>query len=245
MMLTIQAFTALVRIWQNRQGQDLIEYALMAGFVAVAAGAVMPSVAPASALFLVRSAPSCRSPRRRASLIQPSSLPCGVPRVSWNSFSPNFPPRLPVPPGMGSLSSDLRHSLRVLAKSPGFTTVAVAALALGIGANTAIFSVINKVLLEPLPYPESDRIMRIARGFPTGHGNSISIPKFMAWKKNNQTFSGHRHVRLFRPRPEPRPGDHPEQVKAIHVSSEYFAVFGVAPVRRTRLPPARGPARRP
>ncbi len=130
---------------------------------------------------------------------------------------------------MGSLSSDLHHSIRVLAKSPGFTTVAVAALALGIGANTAIFTVINKVLLEPLPYPDSNRIMRIARGFPSGHGNSISIPKFMAWKKNNRTFSALAMYDFSGPGLNLGEGDHPEQVKAIHVTSEYFAVFGVAP----------------
>src|SRR5579871_4317243 len=130
---------------------------------------------------------------------------------------------------MGSFTSDLNHSLRILAKSPGFTTVAVAALALGIGANTAIFTVVNKVLLEPLPYPESNRIMRIARAFPTGRGNSISVPKFMTWKKNNQTFSALAMYDFSGPGLNLGEGDHPEQVKAIHVTAEYFSVFGVAP----------------
>ncbi len=90
---------------------------------------------------------------------------------------------------MSSLVSDLRHSLRVLASNPGFTTVAVAALALGMGANTAIFSVVNAVLLAPLPYPHPNRIMRIQRSFQGNDGGgSVSIPKFMAWKKANQTF---------------------------------------------------------
>ena len=58
------------------------------------------------------------------------------------------------------------------------------------GANTAIFSVVNAVLLAPLPYPQSDRIMRIERGFKgeSDGGSSVSIPKFMAWKKANRTF---------------------------------------------------------
>src|SRR5215471_20352883 len=85
---------------------------------------------------------------------------------------------------MENLLADVRHSLRVLLKSPGFTMVAVLALALGIGANTAIFSVIDRVLLAPLPFPESERMMRVARKFPDGNGSSVSIPKFMAWKKS-------------------------------------------------------------
>ena len=86
---------------------------------------------------------------------------------------------------MEKLLADLRHAFRVFWKSPGFTAIAIAALALGIGANTAIFSVINVVLLKPLPYPEPDRIMQISRGFPGGSGGSSSIPKFNVWKKND------------------------------------------------------------
>jgi len=130
---------------------------------------------------------------------------------------------------MSSFTSDLHHSIRILAKSPGFTAVAVGALALGIGANTAIFTVINKVLLEPLPYPESHRIMRIARAYPSGQGNSISIPKFMTWKKSNQTFSSFAMYDFSGPGLNLGQGDHPEQVKAIHVTAEYFGVFGITP----------------
>jgi len=131
---------------------------------------------------------------------------------------------------MASLTSDLNHSIRILAKNPGFTAVAVAALALGIGANTAIFSVVNKVLLEPLPYPESNRIMRIARSYPQGRGNSISIPKFMLWKRSNQTFQAFAMYDFSGPALGLGAGDHPEPVKAIHVTADYFAVFGVTPM---------------
>jgi hypothetical protein len=62
---------------------------------------------------------------------------------------------------MESVFADIRQSLRMLKKSPGSTAVAIAALALGIGANTGIFTVINKVILEPLPYPESDRLVKV------------------------------------------------------------------------------------
>src|SRR5260370_22109043 len=85
---------------------------------------------------------------------------------------------------METLLADVRHSFRVLIKSPGFTIVAVLALALGIDANTAIFSVIDRVLLAPLPFPDSERIMRVQRKFPNGNGSSVSIPKFMPWRKS-------------------------------------------------------------
>jgi putative ABC transport system permease protein len=139
---------------------------------------------------------------------------------------------------MSSLVSDLRHSLRVLTANPGFTTVAVAALALGIGANTAIFSVVNAVLLAPLPYPHSDRIMRIERGFKNGdQSGSVSIPKFMAWKKGDQTFDSMTIYDFSGPGLNLGSGDHLEQVKGIHVSAEYFQVFGVSPsAGRTFLP---------
>src|SRR5579862_4758212 len=139
---------------------------------------------------------------------------------------------------MSSLVSDLRHSLRVLAANPGFTTVAVAALALGMGANTAIFSVVAAVLLAPLPYPQSDRIMRVQRGFQGGEsGPSVSIPKFMAWKKANQTFEALALYDFSGPGLNLGAGDRPEQIKGIHASAEYFRVFGVSPVYgRTFLP---------
>jgi predicted permease len=131
-------------------------------------------------------------------------------------------------PGMESLLADLRHAFRVFRKSPGFTAIAIAALALGIGANTAIFSVINVVLLKPLPYPEPDRIMQIARGFPGGVGNSASIPKFNAWKKND-VFEAMAAYDFAGPGMNVGGSDHPEQVKGIHASSEFFRVFGVSP----------------
>src|SRR5882762_11932019 len=80
---------------------------------------------------------------------------------------------------MGSFFADVQYAIRVILKNPAFSLVAVAALALGIGANAAIFSVVNAVLLQPLPYPQPERLVRICRQFPSGMGCAEAIPKFM------------------------------------------------------------------
>ena len=131
---------------------------------------------------------------------------------------------------MSSLMEDLRHTLRVLRKSPGFTAVAVSALALGIGANTAIFSVVNGLLLEPLPFKTADRLVRVGRSYRNGNvGGSASIPKFMVWKNDNQVFSAITAYDFAGPGINVGGGDIPEQVKGIHVSSGFFEVFGATP----------------
>ena len=132
---------------------------------------------------------------------------------------------------MGTLAADLRYALRMLRKNAGFTTVAVAALALGIGANTAIFTVVNTVLLDPLPFPHPERLMKLGRRYSGNNqiGYSNSIPKYMAWR-HNQAFEamtlydfGTLGMNLGTSIP-------PDQIKSTHVSSEYFHVFGVTPV---------------
>src|SRR5579872_17195 len=122
---------------------------------------------------------------------------------------------------------DVRHAWRVLRKSPGFTIVAVFTLALGIGANTAVFSIVNVVLLQPLPYREPDRIVQLES--PADESGLmiryISIPKVTAFREQAQIFE---HVALYYPgggRMNLTGGDRPEQVAGMRVSSEYFPLF--------------------
>src|SRR5262249_2494642 len=86
------------------------------------------------------------------------------------------------------LKQDMRFGVRVLAKSPGFTVVAILTLALGIGANTALFSVVSGVLLNPLPYPEPAELVWLAESKPNFESGSISFPNFRDWRKDNRTF---------------------------------------------------------
>ncbi|HEY5331286.1 MAG TPA: ABC transporter permease [Acidobacteriaceae bacterium] len=129
---------------------------------------------------------------------------------------------------MGSLVQDVKQSLRMLAKSPGFTVAAVAALALGIGVNTAIFSVVNAVLLKPLTYPEPDRLVQLLTTDPDGSSPGASITKFHNWQQQTgvlQDVSGYD----FGGPGFNLTGAVPEQVRGIHVTHDYFALFG-APV---------------
>src|ERR1700733_10878366 len=98
---------------------------------------------------------------------------------------------------MGTLVQDLRYSIRTLAKNPGFAVVAVLTLALGIGANTAIFSVVDAVLLRPLPYPESDRLFTVHQTLPQdpGQNTGVSYPNYLDWKQQNEAFESIAAVR--------------------------------------------------
>ncbi len=124
--------------------------------------------------------------------------------------------------------NDLRFAIRQLTKSPGFTFVAVLTLALGIGANTAIFSVINAVLLEPLPYPQADRIMTLAEE-TGGSKSSVAFPDYLDWRRANSVFE---HLAVSRNESRNLSGVHgrePERVGAAFVTANFFKVIGLAP----------------
>ena len=132
---------------------------------------------------------------------------------------------------METLLHDLKHSLRSYLQSPGFTLTALATLALGIGANTAVFSVVNAVLLKPIPYPDPDRIVIFENTSPEGSGPACSPAKFQHYREQTSVVQD---VAAFRSGVVNLTGGaFPEQLKSGQVSADYFRLFG-APVIRGR-----------
>ena len=131
---------------------------------------------------------------------------------------------------METLWQDLRYGLRILIKRPGFTAVAVVTLALGIGANTAIFTVVNAVLLRPLSYPEPERIMAIWPDRPGSSFQGVSEPKFIFWRDQNQSFEAVAATQGIGSGVNLSGGDEPEFVSGRRVTADFFRVLGVSPV---------------
>ena len=127
-----------------------------------------------------------------------------------------------------TLSNDIRFALRTMWKTPGATAVALIALAVGIGANTAIFTVVNAVLLRSLPYKDADRLVFLVRSYPKGRSESVSVPKYFAWKQN-EALENVSVYDFMGPGVSLSGDGQPEQVKAIHASADYFPLFGVQP----------------
>ena len=125
-----------------------------------------------------------------------------------------------------STGRDLRFVLRSLAKTPGFTATAIIVLAVGIGANTAIFSVVNTILLKPLSYPEPESLVQLMDVSPEGKFDDANVPKFNVWHQQTEIFqfvaAYDRGVALL----NLTGGDNPEQVPGVHVTADYFSLFG-------------------
>jgi len=127
---------------------------------------------------------------------------------------------------MDALSHDLRFALRSFRRSPGFSAVAVLTLALGIGATTAIFSVVYSVLLRPLPYPDADRIVRVWQLDKDGNRMDVSDPNFADWQADNRTLAALAQVQG--PAPTSVSGVvEPVRVPVAVVSRDFFRVLGV------------------
>ena len=130
---------------------------------------------------------------------------------------------------------DLRYGMRMLGKNPGFAAIAVVTLALGIGANTALFSVVNGVLLNPLPFAQPDQLVTLSESKPNFEYGSISYPNFRDWQKENHTLSS---LAVYRSYAFSLTGaGEAQQVKGELVSSDTFPLLGVKPlIGRTFAP---------
>ncbi len=126
-------------------------------------------------------------------------------------------------PWLGQLSQDIRYGARNLLRTPGFTAAAVLTLALGIGANTAIFFVVNAVLMRPLAYRDSDRLVTILH-YGTG---PVAPGSFLDWRAQSTSFEAMEAAQFWRP--NVTNSDPPESVPALHVTPGMFAMLGVQP----------------
>jgi len=129
---------------------------------------------------------------------------------------------------MEAFWSDVKFGVRVLLRSPGFALVAILTLALGIGANTALFSLVNGILLAPLRFPQADRLVALYQHKPEFQYSSISYPNFLDWQRDNQTFQS---IAAFRPDDFSLTGlGDPERINGVMVSANFFPTLGVSPV---------------
>jgi putative ABC transport system permease protein len=128
---------------------------------------------------------------------------------------------------MSYFRDNFKHALRMFRANPGFTFAAIAALALGIGINTAIFTVVDTVLLKPLTYPDADRIVEFWNTSPNGRNPSASVPTFHTWEQQTNVFQDAAAYDTNGPGFD-LTGALPEQVHGIHVTQAYFRLFGAS-----------------
>jgi putative ABC transport system permease protein len=122
----------------------------------------------------------------------------------------------------------LRFAFRQVLNNPAFSAIAILTLALGIGANTAIFSIVNAVLLKPLPYPNADRIM-ILNESGDGQEFSVSLPNYEDWKRDNSVFQFLSITRRESRNLSEVPGQEAQRIQTAHVSEDFFKVVGISP----------------
>jgi len=131
---------------------------------------------------------------------------------------------------MPTLLRDIRYAFRMMAKTPAFAILAVLAFALGIGANTAIFSVVNAVLLRPLPYPHSEQLIKFGESSPTFPSGSVSYPNYLDWRASQRTFTD---LAIYRRESfnlsSEKGGMTPERTGGARVTANFLTVLGMKP----------------
>ena len=135
---------------------------------------------------------------------------------------------------MKELTSELQRAIRSLRGSPGFSLAALIIFALGIGANTAIFGIVNAVLLKPLPFPESDRVVAVLhvpppQAFPDSTQFPVSAANYLDWKKQNSVFEAMTVIGRRRSRLGSTSGDRPVSLRLARTDADFFKVVGVSP----------------
>jgi putative ABC transport system permease protein len=142
---------------------------------------------------------------------------------------------------MDTLLQDVRYALRMCVRTPGFTIVAIVALALGIGANATIFTVVNATLIEPLPYREPARLVALweANGRRSGAPNTIGPANIIRWQERATSFE--RIAPFYDYRVNLTGGGAPEEIVAMAVTPDYFPALGVAPLAGRVFTPDEGP----
>ena len=146
---------------------------------------------------------------------------------------------------MAIFFNDLRHAARTVGRSPGFAVLVIAIMALGIGANTAVFSVVNGVLLKPLPYPGADRIVTLRTAFLTAGGTQrqVSIANYRDWRDQSSSFEA---MATYRYGESPVSSETTAEFgRTASVDAQFFRVMGVTPILGRTFTPKkrlRGPA---
>src|SRR5947207_6209107 len=129
---------------------------------------------------------------------------------------------------MTNFWQDMRYGLRMLAKNPGFMAIAVLTMALGIGANTALFSVVNGVLLNPLPYPQPDQLITIYGKTAQFSQSSVAYLNFLDWQKDNRSFTA---MAAYRGDDFNLTGQgEPERLRGDMISADFFRILDIKPV---------------